>query len=245
LAVIVIPAREKSTRLPQKLLIEVEGKPIIRWTIENCLRIKNVDRIIVATDSKKIKEVLKDLDVEVILTPDNIKTGSDRIAYVCKNLNVDKIVNIQGDEPIFNPNDIEKLINELEYNEVVTLAHPINSEKDYLDPNNVKVVLDRNNYALYFSRSPIPYLRDEKFDNLQNKNIYKHIGIYGYKKDILMDFAYNLKPPFIEVAEKLEQLRLLYNGYKIKVIITENETLGIDTKNDLEKFKNYIRKYRK
>ncbi len=241
MATIIVPAREKSTRLPNKLLIEVEGKPIIQWTIENCLKVKNINRVIVATDSKKIKEALKKLDVDVVLTPSNIQTGSDRIALVSKTIDDDKIINIQGDEPIFSPSDIEKVIDALDYSDVSTLAHPINSEEEYLNPNNVKVVIDKNSYALYFSRSPIPYLRDISFKDTDKTNIYKHIGIYGYKKDVLLDFAYKLSSPFIEEAEKLEQLRLLYYGYKIKVIITENRTLGIDTKEDLEKFKKFIK----
>jgi len=241
LSVIVVPARENSSRLKRKLLIEVEGKPIIRWTIENCLKVKGVDRVIVATDSERIRDVLEGLDIDVILTPKDIQTGSDRIAYVSKEIDDDKIINIQGDEPILFPDDIEKVIDALDVSDVSTLAHRIESEEEYLNPNNVKVVLDKDNYALYFSRSPIPYLRDTDFNNIDSPNIYKHIGVYGYKRDVLLEFAYKLKQPFIETAEKLEQLRLLYYGYRIKVIITENKTLGIDTIEDLESFKNFLK----
>jgi 3-deoxy-manno-octulosonate cytidylyltransferase (CMP-KDO synthetase) len=239
MATVIIPAREKSTRLPRKLLIEVEGKPIIRWTVENCLNIDGIDKIIVATDSEAIANTVKDLkNVEAVLTPSDLKTGSDRIAFVSKELKTDKIINIQGDEPIFSPEDINKVISALDESDVSTLAHKISSKEEYLNPNNVKVVLDKNGYALYFSRSPIPYLRDTEFS--PEMNIYKHIGIYGYRRDVLLDFAYKLESPFIEEAEKLEQLRLLYHGYKIKVIITENKTLGIDTEEDLNKFITYL-----
>ena len=238
---IVIPAREKSTRLPNKLLIEVKGKPIIRWTVENCLKIKNVDNIVIATDSKKIMNSLKDLDIDIFLTPENIKSGSDRIAYVLKNIDDENIINVQGDEPLINPKDIERLADVLKNEEVITLAYPIYKEEDFFNPNIVKVVLDKNNYALYFSRSPIPYPRDVKFKDLsKNYKIYKHIGIYGYKKDVLYNFSKNLKHSPLEEIEKLEQLRFLYNGYKIKVIEAEKETIGIDTNEDLEKFKQLL-----
>ena len=151
MATVIIPAREKSTRLPRKLLIEVEGKPIIRWTVENCLNIDGIDKIIVATDSEAIANTVKDLkNVEAVLTPSDLKTGSDRIAFVSKDLKTDKIINIQGDEPIFSPEDINKVISALDESDVSTLAHKISSKEEYLNPNNVKVVLDKNGYALYF-----------------------------------------------------------------------------------------------
>lgn len=241
MATIVIPAREKSTRLPDKLLIKINGKPIIRWTVENCLNIKNIDRVVVATDSERIKESLKDLDIDIYLTPNNIKSGSDRIAYVLKFIEDDNIINVQGDEPLVNPEDIEKLAEVLKNEEITTLAYPLRNEEDFNNPNIVKVVLDKNNYALYFSRSPIPYPRDIKFDDLiKNFKVYKHIGIYGYKKDVLYKFAYKLGHSPVEDIEKLEQLRFLYNGYRIKVIEARNETVGIDTEEDLKIFKQLL-----
>ena len=239
MATIVIPAREKSTRLPNKLLINVKGKPIIRWTVENCLKVKNADRIIVATDSERIKDSLKDLDIDIFLTPNNIKSGSDRIAYILPYIDDEDIINVQGDEPLVNIGDIERLINSLKNENVSTLAYKIENEEDFFNPNIVKVVLDKWDYALYFSRSPIPYPRDDSFNSIK-RNVLKHLGIYGYKKNVLHKFAYELEHSPIEDIEKLEQLRFLYNGYKIKVVKATEDTIGIDTEEDLERFKQLL-----
>jgi len=240
LAVIIIPARKGSTRLKNKLLLNVKNKPVIQWTVENCLLVEGVNQVIVATDSEEIKSVLKDIpEVNVVMTPSNLKTGSDRIAYVAKDIEDEFIINVQGDEPLIPPTDIENLLQELKLADITTLAYPISSEEDFLNPNIVKVIVDKYNYALYFSRSPIPFYRDIDFSTL--KKLYpdlplRHIGIYGYRKEVLLDFAYKLDNAPIEEIEKLEQLRLLYNNYKIKVIKASKETIGIDTKEDFEKF---------
>ncbi|WP_457641536.1 3-deoxy-manno-octulosonate cytidylyltransferase [Persephonella sp.] len=240
MAVIIIPARKGSTRLKNKLLLEVKGKPIIRWTAENCIKVKNVDKVIVATDSTEILSIFKnDRNIEAVLTPEELNSGSDRVAYVAKELNEEKIINVQGDEPLLDPEDIEKVVDALDVADVTTLAFPLSDEKDYINPNIVKVVTNKNSYALYFSRSPIPFYRDIDFSEMVRKYknaILKHIGIYGYKKDVLMDFAYKLPPSPLEDIEKLEQLRLLYNGYRIKVLTAKKDTLGIDTKEDFELF---------
>ena len=241
MATIVIPAREKSTRLPEKLLIEVKGKPIIRWTVENCLKIKNIDKVVVATDTERIRDILKDLDVNIYLTSKSIKSGSDRIASVLKYIDDENIINVQGDEPLINRADIERLANVLKEESITTLAYPISREEDFKNPNIVKVVLDKDNYALYFSRSQIPYPRDIQFDELAKRfNIYKHIGIYGYKKEILYRFSYSMEHSPLEEIEKLEQLRFLYNGYRVKVVIAKEETVGIDTEEDLKRFKRLL-----
>ncbi len=240
MAVIVIPARKGSTRLKNKLLLSVRNKPIIRWTVENCLLVQGVNQVIVATDSEEIKAVLEELpEVKVIMTPSNLKTGSDRVAFVARDLNEDFIINVQGDEPLIPPEDIENLIKELKKADVTTLAFPISSEDDFLNPNVVKVVTDKDGYALYFSRSPIPFYRDIDFSTLKKQYPQlplRHIGIYGYRKDVLLNFAYSLDTAPIEEIEKLEQLRLLFNGYKIKVVQASRETIGIDTQEDYEKF---------
>ncbi len=238
-SLIVIPARKGSTRLKNKLLLPVKGKPLIAWTVENCL--KSGFPVMVACDSKDFLEVLKDYNIEIVLTPSDLKSGSDRIAYAIKDLDVKYIVNVQGDEPLISPEDIKKIFEYLKNDKVVTLAYQINNEDDYLNPNVVKVVVDKDNYALYFSRSPIPFYRD--IDFYQIYKIFsplKHIGIYGYQKEALIDFSINLKPSPLEEVEKLEQLRFLYNGYKIKVIKAEKDTIGIDTKKDYEKFCNIL-----
>ncbi len=239
MAVIIIPARKGSTRLKNKLLLEVKGKPVIQWTAENCLKVKKAERVIVATDSEDIAKIFDGSPVEAVLTPPDLKSGSDRVAYVAKDLDHKKIINVQGDEPLLLPEDIEKVIDGLEEADITTLSYPINSEDDYINPNVVKVVTDSKGYALYFSRSPIPFYRDIDFSDMLNtfKNpVMKHIGVYGYKKEALMDFAYRLKPSVYEQIEKLEQLRLLENGYSIKVFTAQKDTLGIDTEEDFEKF---------
>jgi len=240
MAVIIIPARKGSTRLKNKLLLQVKGKPVIYWTAENASRVKNIDKVIVATDSEEIADIFKnEKRIEAVLTPSDLKSGSDRVAFVARELNEEKIINVQGDEPLLNPEDIEKVVDGLDEASVTTLSFPIKNEEDYLNPNVVKVVLDSEGYALYFSRSPVPFYRDIDFsDMIKNFHnpLQKHIGVYGYRKDVLMDFAYRLKPSPLEEIEKLEQLRLIYNGYRIKVFEASKDTLGIDTKEDFEKF---------
>ncbi len=239
MAVIIIPARKGSTRLKNKLLLQVKGKPIIQWTAENCLKVKSARKVIVATDSEEILNIFKNSPVEAVLTPSDLKSGSDRVAFVAKDLNEEKIVNVQGDEPLLEPEDIEKVIEYLDEAEITTLSFPIKKEEDYINPNIVKVITDKNGYALYFSRSPIPFYRDLDFTQMLNSfesPVKKHIGIYGYRKKALMDFAFGLKPSMYEQIEKLEQLRLLENGYKIKVIPARKDTVGIDTKEDFETF---------
>ncbi|WP_456392085.1 3-deoxy-manno-octulosonate cytidylyltransferase [Persephonella sp.] len=239
MAVIIIPARKGSTRLKNKLLLQVKGKPVIRWTAENCLKVKNADRVIVATDSEEIASIFDGSPVEAVLTPSDLKSGSDRVAYVARDIDADRIINVQGDEPLLDPSDIQKVIEGLSEADVTTLSYPITDEEDYINPNVVKVVTDKNGYALYFSRSPIPFYRDIDFTQMINgfKNpVKKHIGVYGYRKEVLMDFAYRLEPSDYEQIEKLEQLRLLENGYRIKVLPAEKDSLGIDTEEDFKRF---------
>lgn len=241
MATVIIPARRGSTRLKDKLLLKVKDKPIIYWTVSNCLKTKKIDKVIVATDSIEIQNALYDLPVEVIMTPMCISCGSDRIAYVAQNINDEIIINVQGDEPTVAPEDIDNIAEALESENCVSLYFPIDKEEDFKNPNIVKVVMDKNNYALYFSRSAVPYPRDVDFEELKKLSLAnKHIGVYGYKRSILLDFAYNLEPPAIEEVEKLEQLRLLYNGYKIKMLKATRDTIGIDTIEDFERFKEYL-----
>lgn len=235
--VIVIPARKGSTRLPNKLLLEHKGKPVIVYTVENCLKVKNIDKVMVACDDESFIDVLKGYPVEVVLTPSELQSGTDRIAYATKDLDYHHVVNVQADEPLLEPKDIENLFQALENDQVVSLYFPIDAEDDYLNPNVVKVVLDSNDYAVYFSRSPIPFYRDIAFKDLKRFGYpLKHIGVYGYHKDVLVEFAYGLERPSVENIEKLEQLRLIYKGYKIKMVKASKDTVGIDTKEDFKKF---------
>ncbi|AAC06870.1 3-deoxy-manno-octulosonate cytidylyltransferase [Aquifex aeolicus] len=229
---VIIPARLGSTRLKEKPLKNLLGKPLIRWVVEGL--VKTGERVILATDSERVKEVVEDL-CEVFLTPSDLPSGSDRVLYVVRDLDVDLIINYQGDEPFVYEEDIKLIFRELEKGErVVTLARK--DKEAYERPEDVKVVLDREGYALYFSRSPIPYFR-------KNDTFYplKHVGIYGFRKETLMEFG-AMPPSKLEQIEGLEQLRLLENGIKIKVLITENYYHGVDTEEDLkiveEKLKN-------
>jgi len=222
--VIVIPARLGSTRLKEKPLKKILGKPLIRWVVEGL--VKTGEKVILATDSERVKEVVEDL-CEVYLTPSGLPSGSDRVLYVVKNLKADLIINYQGDEPFVYEEDVKRIFQELEKGEeVVTLAR--RDEKAYKRPEDVKVVLDREGYALYFSRSPIPYFR--KKDNLYPL---KHVGIYGFRRDTLIKFG-NMPKSRLEEIEGLEQLRLLENGIKIRVLITENYYHGVDTEEDVK-----------
>ncbi len=224
--VIVIPARLDSQRLPKKLLRPVRGVPLIRRVAEGCL--KTGERVIVATDSEEIKSVLYDLPLEVIMTPKDIKSGTDRVAHVVRDMDVDLVINYQGDEPFVYKDDIDRIFAELEYNDVVTVA--VREKEKIEDPNNVKVVIDSHNMALYFSRSPIPYFRNKIEDSFYPL---KHVGIYGFRKHILLEFT-RMPQGHLEIIEGLEQLRLLERGIGIKVILTDNFYHGIDTEKDLE-----------
>lgn len=222
---IVVPSRLSSTRLHQKPLQKLRGKPLIRWVVEGCLR--TGERVILATDSEKVAEAVSDLKVEVVLTPADIPSGSDRVAYAVRDMELDFVINYQGDEPFVYPEDIERIFRELERGEgVVTLG--VRDEDCYERPSDVKVVTDRKGYALYFSRSPIPFYRNREHDI---KPI-KHVGIYGFRKDVLMSFV-SMERGRLEEVEGLEQLRLLENGVRIKVLLTENYYHGVDTEEDL------------
>ena len=229
---VVVPARLGSTRLKEKPLVNIAGKPLIRWVIENLT--KTGFPVLLATDSERVKEVVEDL-CEVVLTPSEIPSGSDRVLYAVRDLNVKYVINYQGDEPFAYREDIEKIFNELERGEkVVTLAK--RDKEAYERPEDVKVVLDEKGYALYFSRSSIPYFRNE--DNFYPL---KHVGIYGFKKETLIEFG-NMKKGKLEEIEGLEQLRLLERGIKIKVILTENYYHGVDTQEDIKIVEREMRK---
>ncbi len=223
--VVVVPARLKSSRLENKMIRRIKGKPLIRWTIENLL--KAGAQTILATDSERIAKAVSDLPVRVFLTPNHIKSGTERVALVAEQIQSELIINYQGDEPFAYAEDIRKVFYELRKNPVVTLA--TSDPECYNRPQDVKVVIDRKGNALYFSRSPLPYERKK----LRKPYPLKHVGIYGFTKEILMEFT-RLKPTALEETEGLEQLRLLENGIPIKVLITKNFYHGVDTEEDIK-----------
>lgn len=229
---IIIPARFASTRLPGKPLLKVLNKPIIQWVWEKAKMAKLADSVIIATDSELIYEVAKTFTDEVEMTSENHKSGSDRIAEVAKrHPEFDYIVNLQGDEPLIKPESIDEIIKALQTGaDISTLIRVLKDEEDINNPNCVKCVVDNNNFALYFSRSKIPYER-----NSNQAEFYGHIGIYGYTRDALLKMT-STPQSMLEKAESLEQLRALQSGLKIKTIKVDFVPVGIDTEEDLKKF---------
>ena len=236
---IIIPARYHSTRLQGKPLIKVLNKPIIQWVWEKAIRVKSADTVIIATDNQEIYDCAKSFGANVEMTSENHKCGSDRIAEVAKKYpDISYIINLQGDEPMINTDCVEELIKQIKENhdaDIATLLTEIH-EKDSNDPNSVKCVVDINGYAMYFSRSKIPYERNSGISKF-----YKHIGIYAYKREALFKMT-SLPQADIEKTESLEQLRALYYGMKIKTSIVEYNSIGIDTQEDLNAFKQLVEK---
>lgn len=242
----VIPARFASTRLMGKPLANIGGKPMIQHTYENAARSKLIEKLILAVDDAKVASVARGFGADVIETPKEIASGSDRIAYVAKIYKeADIVVNIQGDEPFVQPEMIDQAIEPLLFDktiEVTTLIKQINSLKELRSPDVVKVVFDYNNYALYFSRSPIPFARNAISDAaaLDITDYYKHLGLYVFKRKALLKFT-SLNQTDLEKTEMLEQLRMLENGMKIKVVETEYDSISVDTQEDLKRARTYYK----
>jgi len=236
-AVGIIPARYSSTRFEGKLLADFYGKPVIQHTWENAKKANSIDELIIATDDKRIYNAAKGFGANVVYTSIAHKSGSDRLTEVAASIDAKVVVNIQADEPLLHPSMVDDVTEAvLKDKELVmaTLCHKIKDATEIHDPNVVKVVFDRNGIALYFSRAAIPYERIGSDDKLQIIDYYKHIGIYAYAKDFLFTFK-SLPQSRLERTEKLEQLRVIENGYKIKVIETKFDTIGIDTPEDLSR----------
>jgi|SRR5690554_2177863 len=243
----IIPARFASSRLLGKILADIGGKPMIQHTYESASRSNLLNEIIIAVDDTKVANVAQSFGAKVIMTPKDLQSGSDRAAYVAKNFpGAEIVVNIQADEPFIKAVMIDQAIEPLLFDKnvnVSTLAKRIETVDDLRSPSVVKVVFDYNNFAMYFSRSPIPFVRDAKTNSekIQLAEIYKHIGLYVFRKDYLLKFT-NLKPTDLEKTEKLEQLRMLENGFKIKIVTTEFDSLSVDTPEDLENARKYYQR---
>ena len=236
---IIIPARYGSSRLEGKPLIEVSGKPIIQWVYEKAQQSKLADIIIVATDDKRIYDAVKSFGGNVEMTSTEHKCGSDRIKeVVMRHPEISYIVNLQGDEPLIKPESIDEVaknVKEDKLADISTLIRkitPVEAE----NPNLVKCVVDNFGFAMYFSRSKIPFER-----NVGKSDFYGHLGIYGYKREALIKMT-ELPQSSYEMSESLEQLRALQNGMRIKTSVVDFIPVGIDTAEDLEKFKNIIAK---
>ncbi len=240
----IIPARFASTRLMGKPLADIGGKPLIQHTYESASNSKMINKIIIAVDDEKVEQVCREFGAEVVMTPKSLATGTDRIAHVINEMeNVDIVVNIQGDEPFISGNMIDLAIEPHLFDkkvEVSTLVKRIESVVELQSPDVVKVVFDYNNNALYFSRSQIPYVRDSISDEnaIENTEIYKHLGLYVFRRESLLKFT-KLKSTDLENAEKLEQLRMLENGFIIKIVVTELEIISVDTPEDLKRARAY------
>ncbi len=243
---VIIPARFASTRLPGKPLLDICGKPMLQHVYERACE-SAASNVIIATDDARIVDAARGFDAEVMLTSIEHRSGSERAAEVVerRQLPTDHVVvNLQGDEPLMPSALIEQVATNLAANEdaaMATLCEPIESATDLFDPNVVKVVLDRQGYALYFSRAPLPWDRDEFLKTpgqLPDNSTYsRHLGIYSYRADFLLNYP-KLTPCKLEKAESLEQLRVLYHGYRIHVAeALENPGPGVDTPEDLERVK--------
>ncbi len=239
----IIPARYASTRFPAKPLADINGKSMIQRVYEQVKLA--LDNVVVATDDKRIEDVVKSFGGEVVITSTEHQSGTDRIAEAIKKIEAERsenyeiIINIQGDEPFIQPEQILALKDcfKTPSTQIATLVKAIENTDEIFDSNKVKVVLNKNKQALYFSRSPIPFLRNERKENwLQKQTFYKHIGMYAYRRDTLDEIT-KLPQSSLEISESLEQLRWLENEYIIKTSITEHESIGIDTPEDLEHVK--------
>ena len=243
----VIPARWASTRFPGKPIADIHGKPMIQLVSEQAEKANLVNEVIIATDDKRIYDVVLGFGGKAIMTSQNHRSGTDRVAEVAKNMECDIVVNVQGDEPLIPPENIDLVVKPLLESDdlsVSTLMIAIKDWAELLNPDVCKVAVDNAGYALYFTRAPIPYSRDiANIDNPKNKNGidvdhvvfgYKHIGIYAYKKSFLLEIS-NMKISRLEEIEKLEQLRILENRYLIKVVETKKNSVGVDRPDDLEK----------
>ncbi len=224
----IIPARWGSTRFPGKPLHSIAGKPLLQHVWERARRARTLASVIIATDDMRIAEAAFGWDAEVSLTSAKHGSGTDRIAEVAKKLRgVSHVINIQGDEPLFDPRLVDRLVRQMQRNakiEMITAVHPFENSADAQSPHQVKAVLDRQNCALYFSRGPIPFARERA-------TYFRHQGIYGYRRELLLRFV-RWRPSPLEKAEGLEQLRALENGVRIHVVVIKRGSPGVDTPAD-------------
>ncbi len=236
----VIPARYASTRFPGKPLVDIAGKTMIQRVYEQALKSEKLDEVVVATDDERILLHIQELGYRAILTSSDHQSGTDRCAEVAEKLpGFDVIINIQGDEPFIDPKQIDLLCSCFADagTELATLIKPIKTLEELNNPNSPKVVLNRNNEAIYFSRHAIPYYRGkDEANQLEDITYYNHIGIYGYRTETLKAIT-KLPVSMLERAESLEQLRWIENGYRIKTSVTELETYAVDTPEDLERLR--------
>ena len=244
--VAIIPARYGSTRFPGKPLAKIGDKPMIQHVYESTSRTRGLDRVLVATDDERIEKIVRGFGGEVVMTSKDHASGTDRSAAVAKKLKADWVVNVQGDLPFLSPETIGRTLRPLRRDRSIpmgTICTPIYHEEEWHNPNVVKVVRDLKGFALYFSRAAIPYLRNDKSrDEGTQEKIwgYRHIGLYVYRRDFLLKLA-RLAPTLLEQAERLEQLRALAHGQSIFVAEVADQSVEVDSPEDLIKAENYLR----
>jgi len=239
-AVAMIPARLQASRFPRKLLQDLNGKSVIAHTYLNTEATKLFDEVIVVTDSQEIYDDIKKHGGQAMMSQKEHACGSDRIAEAVEHINTDIVVNVQGDEPFTDYNSLKPLLDvfqgrDADKIDLASLMTKLNAKDDIQNPNYVKVIVDQHNFALYFSRSPIPYQRNQEAE----VQYYRHKGIYAFRKQAILDF-YHLPMRALESAEQIECIRYLEYGKSIKMIETKENSFGIDTPQDLERAKHYI-----
>ena len=234
-AIVVIPARYQSSRLPGKPLADIAGRPMIEHVYRRAQAAESVGSVLVATDDTRIQEAVTKFGGKVVLTAGDHQSGTDRLAEAVCDLKFDLVVNLQADEPLVNPMAIDLALKALANNPKLlmsTIRCPIETPADLENPNVVKVAVDTEGFALYFSRSPIPYFRN--FDLETPQSAYRHVGLYAYRRKFLLHLA-SLKPTQLERTEQLEQLRALEHGFRIQTVEIKQEPVGVDTQQDLDR----------
>ncbi len=233
---VVLPARFGSSRFPGKPLARVNGRPLIQWVVEAAGRIRGAEKVIVATDDRRIQQAVEKFGGEAVLTSAEHATGTDRVAEIARSLDFETIVNLQGDEPIVPEGLVEEMVSLLTGSngtDIVTACHPIQSKEELENRNCVKVVMDRKGKALYFSRSPIPCPFGRDGEPIDAYSSFRHIGMYVFRRGSLIRFA-SLAPGRLELSEGLEQLRALEYGMEIHVVVSQQATIGVDVPDDIK-----------
>lgn len=241
---VIVPARHGSTRFPGKPLAPIAGVPLVERVRRLCLRIPGRPRVVVATDDSRILRAVKAFGGEVRMTRRDHPSGTDRAAEVARTVPCDLVVNVQGDEPLLDPREIGRLVAAMARDrsvEMATLCHPIRDPREHANPNAVKVVLDARGDALYFSRSPIPHFRDGAPSAKELRACYRHIGIYAYRRAFLLRYV-RWPQSFLEKAEKLEQLRAVERGVRIRTLISDYEPVGVDVPADVKRVERLLRR---
>lgn len=251
--VAIIPARFGSTRLPGKPLADIGGKPMIQHVYESTSKARVLDRVLVATDDRRVEAAVKSFGGDVMMTSPDHASGTDRLAEVARRIKADWVVNVQGDLPFIQAQTITRAVQPMRRNRTIpmgTVCTAIYNEEDWHNPNVVKVLTDRAGFALYFTRSPIPYVRNSGIDPAGRKLKsrarrlwgFRHLGLYVYRRDFLLKFA-RLRPTALERIESLEQLRALENGYRIYVAQVDERSVEVDTPEDLKRAASYLTRH--